>query len=97
MKAHLIDTHLLVPGSRSSAKVKVKYQGHVPQKMGVSGAFMFQKHILFFFVNCKCFPFGHASNFVVWYRLNTLPLLQILDSSKLKEFADDNFEICKKC
>ena len=39
MKAHLIDTHLLVPRSRSSAKVKVKYQGHVSQKMGVSGAF----------------------------------------------------------
>ena len=29
MKAHLIYTHLLVPRSRSSAKVKVKYQGHV--------------------------------------------------------------------
>ena len=38
MKAHLIDTHLLVPRSRSSAKVEVKYQGHVSQKMGVSGA-----------------------------------------------------------
>ena len=48
MKAHLIDTHL-VPRSRSSAKVKVKYQGHVSQKMGISGAFMFNKHILFFF------------------------------------------------
>ena len=34
MKAHLIDIHL-VPRSRSSAKVKVKYQGHVSQKMGV--------------------------------------------------------------
>ena len=45
MKAHLIDTHLLVP--RSSAKVKVKYQGHVSQKMGVSGALVFHKHILF--------------------------------------------------
>ena len=44
MKAHLIHTHLLIP--RSSAKVKVKYQGHVSQKMGVSGAFMFHKHIL---------------------------------------------------
>ena len=49
MKAHLIDTHLLV--SRSSAKVKVKYQGHVSQKMGVSGALVFHKHILF----GKCF------------------------------------------
>ena len=47
MKAHLIDTHLLVPRSRLSAKVKVKYQGHVSQKMGVSGAFVFHKHILF--------------------------------------------------
>ena len=40
MKAHLIDTHLLVPRSRSSAKVKVKYQGHVSQQMGVSGHFI---------------------------------------------------------
>ena len=46
MMAHLIDTHL-VPRSRSSAKVKVKYQGHVSQKMGVSGALVFHKHILF--------------------------------------------------
>ena len=34
MKAHLIDAHLLVPRSRSSAKVKVKYQDHVSQKSG---------------------------------------------------------------
>ena len=47
MKALLIDTHLLVPKSRSSAKVKVKYQGHVSQKIGVSGALVFHKHILF--------------------------------------------------
>ena len=47
MKAHLIDTHLLVPRSRSSAKVCVKYQGHVSQKMGVLGALVFHKHILF--------------------------------------------------
>ena len=49
MKAHLIDTHLLVPRSRSSAKVKVKYQDHLSQKMGVSGALVFHKHIFFFF------------------------------------------------
>ena len=48
MKAHLIDTHLLVPKSRSSAKVKVKCQVHVSQKMGVLGALVFHKHILFF-------------------------------------------------
>ena len=48
MKAHLIDTHLLVPRSGSSAKVKIKYQGQVSQKMGISGALVFQKHIFFF-------------------------------------------------
>ena len=47
MKAHLIETHLLVIMSRLSAKVKVKYQGHVPQIMGVSGALVFHKHILY--------------------------------------------------
>ena len=47
MKAHLIDTHLLVPRSRSSAKVKVKYKGYISQKTAVSGAFVFHKHILF--------------------------------------------------
>ena len=48
MKAYLINTHLLVPRSRSSAKVKVKYQGNFSQKMGVSRALVFHKHILFF-------------------------------------------------
>ena len=47
MKAHLIDTHLLVPGP--SAKVKVKYQGHISQKMGVSGALVFQNTSWFFY------------------------------------------------
>ena len=49
MKAHLTDTHL-VPRSRSSAKVMVRYQGHVSQKMGVSGALVFHKHILLIFM-----------------------------------------------
>ena len=47
MKAHLINTGLLVSRSRSSAKVKVKYQSHVSQKMGVSGALVFHKNMLF--------------------------------------------------
>ena len=46
MKAHLTDTHLLVPGSRSSAKVKVKYEGHVSKKMAISGGLLFHRHIL---------------------------------------------------
>ena len=50
MKVHLIDTHLRVPRSRSSEMVKVKYQGHISQKMAVSGALVFHKHILFFFI-----------------------------------------------
>ena len=47
MKVHLIDTHLLAPRSRSSANVKVKYPSHVSQKMGVLGALVSHKHILF--------------------------------------------------
>ena len=47
MKAYLINMHLLVPRSRSSAKVKVKYNSYISQKMVVSGAFVFHKHILF--------------------------------------------------
>ena len=46
MKAYLINMHLLVP--RSSAKVKLKYKGYISQKMAVSGAFLFHKHVLFF-------------------------------------------------
>ena len=41
--------HLLVPRSRSSSKVKVKYKGYFFQKMAVSGAFLFHKHILLCF------------------------------------------------
>ena len=58
MKGHLIDTHLLVPRSRSSANVKVKYQGHISQNMGVSGALVFHKHILFFLSPGKMFRVG---------------------------------------
>ena len=45
MKAHLIDTHL-VPRSRSSAKVKVKYQGHVSQKWVFRGISVSQTHLV---------------------------------------------------
>ena len=40
-------TFLVVPTSRSSVKVKVKYQGDNFQKISVVGAFMFTKHISF--------------------------------------------------
>ena len=48
MKAHLINMHLLVPRSRSSAKVQVKCKGYISQKMAVLGAFVFHKHIFFY-------------------------------------------------
>ena len=81
MKAHLINMHLLVPRSRSSAKVKVKYKGNISQKMAVLGVFVFHKHILFKFVICKC--------------LNPLPDDKNLDWSKLKAFADDKSNATK--
>ena len=61
MKAYLIDTHLLVPRSRSSAKVKVKYQGHVSQKIGVLGALVFHKHILFQRLKAEVISNEHGS------------------------------------
>ena len=50
MKAYLINMHLLVPRSRSPAKVKIKYKGYISQKVAISGAFVFHKYILVFFV-----------------------------------------------
>ena len=46
MKAHLINMYLLVPRSRSSAKVKVKYKGYICQKMAVSGIRVSQAHLV---------------------------------------------------
>ena len=50
MEAHLIDTRLVVPRSRSSVKVKDECQGHVwgkTKKKAITGALVFHKHILF--------------------------------------------------
>ena len=52
--------HLLVPRSRSSAKVKVKYKGYIFLKNGrFGGIIVFHKHILFslffFFLNHKVY------------------------------------------
>ena len=38
------------PTSEGHIKVKVEYQGYISQKMAVSGALVFHKHILFFFI-----------------------------------------------
>ena len=50
--------HLLVPRSRSSTKVKVKYKGYVFQKMAVSGAFNS-------FTNTSC-SFCDISSRFIW-------------------------------
>ena len=75
MKAHLINTHLIVPKSRSFAKVKVKYQGHVSQKMGVSGALVFHKHILFFNAYNLDNEGFNSSN---WYKVKILQCSKIV-------------------
>ena len=51
MKSHLIDTHPLVQRSRSSAKVKVKYQGHISQKKNdrFRGTSVSQTHLVYLF------------------------------------------------
>ena len=54
MKAYLINMDLLVPRSRSSAKVKVKYKGNTSQKNGRFGGIrVSQTHLggFFFFRN----------------------------------------------
>ena len=65
--------HLLIPRSRSSAKVKVKYQGHVSQKT------------------------ADQSDLAPGPQNDPLPFPkgEILDSSKRKEFADNNFNLIK--
>ena len=48
MKAHLNDTHLLVLRSRSSSRVKIKYQGHISQNNGhFGGISASQTHLVF--------------------------------------------------
>ena len=68
MKAYLINMHLLVPGSRSSAKVKVKYKGYISQKMAVLGALVFHKHILFADALGPSL-FYRAGPYILWFNL----------------------------
>ena len=63
MKAYLINMHLLVQRSRSSAKVKVRYKGYISQKMAISGGIrVSQTHLV---ISSKKVPFhvmGHKYN-----------------------------------
>ena len=90
MKAYLINMHLLVPKSRSSAKVKVKYKDYISQKMAVLGAFVFHKHIFFF---SKKLLFQCRQKSGLCGNGLTLSQRQILDSSKLKVFAYNNVKL----
>ena len=62
MKAHLINTHLLV--SRSSAKVKVKYKGYISQKIAVWGHSCFTNTSCFFFKMTPVLFQGAVSGYV---------------------------------
>ena len=59
MEAHLINTHLLVPRSGSSAKVNIKYQGHISQKMGfIGGISVSQTHLVTLYVRVENMGIG---------------------------------------
>ena len=61
MKAYLINMHLLVPRSRSSAKVKVKFKGYISQKNGCFGGIrVSQTHLV---KNVNCLLLKDFSNF----------------------------------
>ena len=91
MKAYLINMYLLVPRSRSSAKVKVKYKGYISQKMGVLGAFMFHKHILFIhiqYIVYKSFQFRQIQTLLFGTEL-------IDEDGQLPGYLCVNHNICK--
>ena len=54
MKAYLINMHLLVPRSRSSAKVKVKYKGFISQKKGRFGGIRVSKTHFVYVLKLNC-------------------------------------------
>ena len=84
MKAHLINTHLLVPRSRSSAEVKVKYKGYISQKIAISGAFAFHKHILFPLIDFYFFDNNFKTTKAINFKLQTL-IAHIVDKCSTQE------------
>ena len=85
MKAYLINMHLLVPRSRSSAKVKVKYKGYISQKMAVSGAFVFHKHILFHLAKEMVTTFLEPER-TLYCHLESPPLIYFVNLYKIATF-----------
>ena len=62
MKTYLINMHLLVPRSRSSAKVKVKYKGYISQKIGRFWAIcVSQTHLVLFLFYCNAIHLSFIS------------------------------------
>ena len=57
MKGYLINMYLLVPRSKSSAKVKVKYKGYISKKNGRFGGIRVSQTHLVFSELCPFFDF----------------------------------------
>ena len=69
-----------------------KFSERVENTVGKGEIARYEQFLLF--PQCfqkACFP-GTSKGVIVWEWVKLFPKLQILDSSKLKEFADDNFE-----
>ena len=81
MKAYLINMHLLVPRSRSSAKIKVKYKGYISQKWPFLGHSCFT-NTSFFLLNsfeCLCPSHLYTNSITVSY-LFSAPLGDVVHS-----------------
>ena len=61
MKAYLIIKHLLVPRSRSSAKVKVKLKVTFLKKWPFRGICVSQTHLVYLFFYWSTIPLSHGS------------------------------------
>ena len=79
-------TFMLVPSSRSSVKVKVKYQGHSFRKNGRCAALGFHKHILFFLCSGK--RVRNASQEEEEKYLDILLVMELLTNLLSKDFID---------
>ena len=80
MKAYLINMHLLVPRSRSSAKVKVKYKGYTSQKMAVLGCIHVSETHLVKNGSCEDIHVSqtHLVDTADWWSLNAVSFRFIL-------------------
>ena len=75
MRAYTINVHLLVPRSRSSAKVKVKYKGYNSQKMAVFGDIrVSQTHLVCLILQFSKFESNSTFDRLWFYQLKVVLL-----------------------